>query len=228
MISSLRAAATEARDDPEVRVLVIIGTGRGFCAGFDIGIMKDLDFREAWDLAMTMTAAWSFIRTLPKLTIAALDGVAAGGGFELALVCDLRIAASTAQLGSCEVRINQPTTNGSSYLLARLIGESKAKKLCLSGDTIEADEAARFGLVNAVAEAEAFEETVQAWAEKIASRAPVAVSMVKRCFEEGRTITAEAAVRMEEEAAMNCFRTADQQEGLNAFLEKRPPNWSGR
>lgn len=218
MIVDLRAAAAAARDDPDVRVVVFTGTGRGFCPGFDIGVMKDMD----------MGKAWSFIRTLPKPTIAAINGVAAGGGFELSLVCDLRIAARTARIGSCEVRINQPTTNGSSYLLARLIGESKSKELCLTGDLFDAEEAARVGLVNAVAEPEDFEATVQEWADRIASRAPIAVAHVKRCFEEGRTITADAAVRMEEEAALNCMRTEDQMEGLTAFLEKREPRWAGR
>jgi enoyl-CoA hydratase/carnithine racemase len=228
MIVDLRAAAAAARDDPDVRVVVFTGTGRGFCPGFDIGVMKDMDMGRAWDLATMMTEAWSFIRTLPKPTIAAINGVAAGGGFELSLVCDLRIAARTARIGSCEVRINQPTTNGSSYLLARLIGESKAKELCLTGDLFGAEEAARVGLVNAVAEPEDFEATVQEWADRIASRAPIAVAHVKRCFEEGRTITADAAVRMEEEAALNCMRTEDQMEGLTAFLEKRKPRWAGR
>jgi len=228
MVVDLRAAAAAAADDPAVRVVVFTGTGRGFCPGFDIGVFKGLDMDGAWDIAMVMTEAWSFIRTLPKPTIAALNGVTAGGGFELSLVCDLRIAASTARIGSCEVRINQPTTNGSSYLLARLIGESKAKELCLVGDLFDAEEAARVGLVNAVAEPEELEATVQAWADRIASRAPIAVAHVKRCFEEGRTITADAAVRMEEEAAISCFRTEDQMEGLAAFLEKREPNWAGR
>ena len=228
MISRIHEAAIEARDDSGVRVVVITGTGRGFCPGFDIGLLKDMDVDKGWGLAMEMIAAWAFVRTLPKPTIAAVNGAAVGGGFELALACDLRIAARGAQIGSCEVRINQPTTNGSSYMLARLIGESKAKEVCLVGDTMDADEAARIGLVNAVAEPDAFEDTVQAWADKIASRAPIALTMVKRCFEEGRTITADAAMRMEEEAAINCFRTEDQQEGLQAFLEKRPPIWAGR
>ncbi len=228
MVVDLRDAAAAAADDPAVRVVVFTDTGRGFCPGFDLGVMNDMDMGRAWDLAIVMTEAWSFIRTLPEPTIAAINGVTAGGGFELSLACDLRIAARTARIGSCEVRINQPTTNGSSYLLARLIGESKAKELCLTGDLFDADEAARVGLVNAVAEPEEFEATVQAWADRIASRAPIAVAHVKRCFEEGRTITANAAVRMEEEAAINCFRSEDQAEGLAAFLEKREPRWAGK
>ena len=166
------------------------------------------------------------MRTFPKPTIAALNGVTAGGGFELALSCDLRIAASNARIGSCEVRINQPTTNGSSYLLARLIGESKARELCLTGDIWSADEAERFGLVNAIAPPEEFEDTVQGWADRIASRAPIAVRAVKGFFERGRTMSADQAVQMEEKAAIDCTLTSDQREAFTAFLEKREPRWS--
>ncbi len=175
-----------------------------------------------------MLTTWSSIRTLPIPTIAALNGVTAGGGFELALGCDLRIASRTVKIGSCEVRINQPTTNGSSYLLARLIGESKAKELCLTGDLWSAEEAARVGLVNAVADPENFEDTVQSWANKIASRAPIAVRYVKEFFDKGRTISADAVVEMEEKAALACCFTEDQQEGFNAFLEKREPRWADK
>lgn len=126
------------------------------------------------------------------------------------------------------MRINQPTTNGSSHLLARLIGESKAKELCLTGDIWSAEEAERVGLVNAVADPDEFEQTVQSWADRIASRAPIAVRAVKGFFEQGRTMTTEAAIRMEEKAAIDCCLSADQQEGFAAFLEKREPRWSGR
>jgi enoyl-CoA hydratase len=228
MINSLHRFGLEASEDPDVRVVVITGTGRGFCPGFDIGVFQELstDMNALWGVAEKMLTTWSFIRTLSKPTIAALNGVTAGGGFELALGCDLRIASRTVKIGSCEVRINQPTTNGSSYMLARLIGESKAKELCLTGDLWSADEAARVGLINAVAEPEDFEDTVQSWADKIASRAPIAVRAVKEFFDKGRIITADAAVQMEEKAALACCFTEDQQEGFNAFLQKRQPQWS--
>lgn len=228
MISDVRRAGEDAQADDDIRVVVITGTGRGFCSGFDIKMFSDMDLTEVWHLGKNLTAAWSSIRKLPKPTIAALNGVAAGGGFELALACDLRIAAHDARLGSGEVRINQPTTNGSSFLLSRLIGESKAKELCLTGNIISAEEAARIGLVNAVAEPDQFGETVQNWADKIAGCGPIAVSKVKGFFEQGRTMSADAVVAMEEEAAIDCFLTEDQQEGFSAFLEKRKPSWSGR
>ena len=228
MIATLGELVNEAKTDDEVRVLVITGTGRGFCPGFDIRVFRDMDLNATWTLADRMIAVWTAVRTFPKPTIAALNGVTAGGGFELALSCDLRIAASTARIGSCEVRINQPTTNGSSYLLARLIGESKAKELCLTGDLWSAEQAERYGLVNAVADPAEFAPTVQSWAERIASRAPIAVRAVKRFFEQGRTITADQAVQMEEKAAIDCTLSADQREAFAAFLEKREPRWSNR
>ena len=226
MIGTLGEVLARARDDDDVRVLVVTGTGRGFCPGFDIKLFRDMDLDATWRLADRMIAVWTAVRTFPKPTIAALNGVTAGGGFELALCCDLRIAASNARIGSCEVRINQPTTNGSSYLLARLIGESKARELCLTGDIWSADEAERFGLVNAIAEPEEFEQTVQNWADRIASRAPIAVRAVKGFFERGRTMSADQAVQMEEKAAIDCTLTSDQREAFTAFLEKREPEWS--
>ena len=228
MIATLGERVDEARKDDDVRVLVITGTGRGFCPGFDINVFRDMDLNATWTLADRMIAVWTAVRTFPKPTIAALNGVTAGGGFELALSCDLRIAASTARIGSCEVRINQPTTNGSSYLLARLIGESKAKELCLSGDLWSAAQAERFGLVNAMAEPAELQRTVQDWADRIASRAPIAVRAVKRFFEQGRTISADQAVQMEEKAAIDCTLCEDQREAFAAFQEKRAPRWSNR
>lgn len=228
MIDRLYDFALKAEADSNVRVLVITGTGRGFCPGMDIGLFRQMDLKAIWHIAERMIRSWSKVRKLSKPTIAALNGVTAGGGFELALGCDLRIAASDIQIGSCEVRINQPTTNGSSYMLARLIGESKAKELCLTGDLWSAEEAARVGLINALASPDKLHDTVQQWAERIASRAPIAVSAVKGFFDHGRTISADAAVEMEEKAAIACCLTEDQQEGFAAFLEKRQPIWSGR
>ncbi|MFT5115891.1 MAG: enoyl-CoA hydratase/carnithine racemase [Parasphingorhabdus sp.] len=230
MIESLHHFASEAQDDPDVRVIVITGTGRGFCPGFDIALFQELstNMNELWGVAENLLTTWSFIRTLSKPTIAALNGVTAGGGFELALGCDLRIASRTAKIGSCEVGINQPTTNGSSYMLARLIGESKAKELCFTGDLWSAEEAARVGLVNAVADPDEFEGTVQNWADKISSRAPIAVRAVKDFFEKGRLMSIDSVVEMEEKAALACCFTEDQQEGFNAFLEKREPRWADK
>ncbi len=229
MIREFRAAAEEAERDPNVRVVILSGVGDAFCAGYDIRefqAMKDLN--GIWEVGMLMTGTWSFVRKMSKPTIAAIGGSTAGGGFELSLCCDLRIAKKSAKIGSCEVRMHQPTTNASSQLLARLIGESKAKELALTGDVWDAETAAQFGLVNVAVDDEAFEQTVKEWAERIASRSPVAVSITKSLFESLRLVSADTASSLEEEAAIKCYLMDDMKEGFDAFLNKRPPVWKGQ
>ena len=151
-----------------------------------------------------------------------------GGGFEITLLCDFRIASTSARLGSAEVNINQPMTNGATYLLPRLIGETKAKELGMTGDLIDAEEAVRIGLINTAVDDAELERTVTEWVDKLVSRGPIAVSLVKRCFARSREVDIDTAVMMESDAATECFISADQQEGLRAFLEKRAPRWSGK
>lgn len=228
MIRSLRLAAEDARDDGNVRALVITGTGRAFCAGADIRVMDNGTLADFRDFLIVLTDVWSFIRTFPKPTIAAINGVVVGAGFELTLVCDFRLAAKSARIGSAEVRINQPMTNGSTYLLARLIGEAKAKELGMTGDILAAEEAGRIGLVNAVVEPEALASKIEELVKKLVSRGPIAVAAVKQCFARNRDVDIETAIMVENEAATACFVSADQKEGLRAFLEKREPKWTGK
>jgi enoyl-CoA hydratase len=228
MIYSLKLAAEDARADDAIRALVITGAGRGFCAGADIRVMDNANLEQFRDFLIVLTDVWSFIRTFPKPTIAAINGVVVGAGFELTLVCDFRIASKAARIGSAEVRINQPMTNGSTYLLARLIGETKAKELGMTGDILDAEEAGRIGLVNAVVEPEELESKVGELVEKLVSRGPIAVAAVKQCFARNRDVDIETAIMVENEAATACFVSADQKEGLRAFLEKREPRWAGK
>src|SRR5262249_18174399 len=186
MMRSLKLAAEDARADDNIRALVITGAGRGFCAGADIRVLDTgtlADFRE---FLLVLTEVWSFIRTFPKPTIAAISVVVVGAGFELILVCDFRLAARSARLGSAEVRINQPMTNGSTYMLSHLIGEAKAKELGMTGDILDAEEAGKIGLVNAVVESEALVTKVEELVQKLVSRGPLAVAAVKQCFARNR------------------------------------------
>lgn len=229
MLETFRDFAERADTDDDVRVVVFTGVGRGFCAGYDINEFRTTpDLNGIWRTARILNSTWSYVRRMSKPTIAAINGATAGAGFELSLCCDLRIAKRSARIGSCEVRINQPTTNGSSYMLAKLIGESKAKELCLTGDIWSAETCERFGLVNAVADDETFDDTVREWAERIASRAPMAVRLTKGFFEEGRLMTPDSVISLEEEAAIDCYLSDDMQEGFAAFLEGRDPIWLDR
>lgn len=227
MVSSLHQACADALADPQVRALVFGGAGRGFCAGADIEVMHDADVRSFRAFVNALAKTWSLIRTAPKPTIAAINGVVVGAGFELTLVCDFRIAARSARIGSAEVNINQPMTNGATSLLPRLIGETRAKELGMTGDIIDAAHAERIGLINACVEPEALRARVQEFVAKLVSRGPVAVAQVKQCFARNRAADIETAILVENEAATVCFESADQQEGLRAFLEKRAPRWSG-
>lgn len=228
LVQSLRKAAAAALTDNEVRALVITGAGRGFCAGADIRVMDNANLENFRAFLNNLTDTWSFIRTFPKPTIAAINGVVVGAGFELILVCDFRLAANTARIGSAEVRINQPMTNGSTYLLSRLLGEAKAKEIGMTGDILTAEEAGRIGLVNAVVEPETLVGSVNALVEKLTSRGPIAVSQIKHCIARNRDVDMETAIMVENEAATICFVAEDQKEGLRAFLEKRPPQWTGK
>lgn len=228
LLHSLKRATESAREDPEVAVLVITGAGRGFCAGADINFMLDADLQKFRAFLVLVGDVLTSIRNFPKPTIAAINGPAAGGGFELALQCDFRIAARSARLGSGEVNINQPMTNASTYLLPRLIGEGRAKELAMTGDLLDAEEAARIGLVNRAVDPASLQGEVEELARKLASRGPLAVRLVKKCFARSRDVDVDTAVMSEAEAATRCFLSEDQQEGFRAFLEKRQPDWSGR
>ena len=228
LVGSLRQACENAQEDKSVRAIVFTGAGRGFCAGADIKVMRDARLEDFRTFLNELTQVWSFVRTLPKPTIAAINGVVVGAGFELTLVCDFRIASTAARIGSAEVNINQPMTDGATYILPRLIGETKAKELGMTGDMIDAVEAERIGLINSCVTPEALEETVQALVNTLASRGPIAVAQVKQCFARNRDVDIDTAIMVENEAATECFVSADQQEGLRAFLEKREPNWAGK
>jgi enoyl-CoA hydratase len=228
LIRSLRTAAEDALADNTVRALVLTGAGRGFCAGADIRVLDNAALEHFRAFLDELTTTWSFIRTFPKPTIAAINGVVVGAGFELTLVCDFRIASTTARIGSSEVRINQPMTNASTYLLARLIGEAKAKEIGMTGDILSAEEAIRIGLVNTLVEPAALNRAVEELVQKLASRGPIAVSQIKQCFARNRDVDIDTALLVENEAATTCFVSEDQKEGLRAFLEKREPKWAGK
>ena len=227
LVRSLKQACTAAQEDTQVRAVVFTGAGRGFCAGADISVMEQTRLDDFRTFLHELAATWSLIRTLPKPTIAAINGVVVGAGFELTLVCDFRIAADTARLGSAEVNINQPMTNGATVMLPRLIGETKAKELGLTGNIIDATEAERIGLLNACVQPDALFARVQALVDTLVSRGPIAISQVKQCFARNRDVDMETAIMVENEAATACFVSDDQQEGLRAFREKRAPRWSG-
>lgn len=219
----------DAGDDPAVRVLIITGAGRGFCAGADIKHMERGGTDWFVEMLGAMRESFPRLRRFPKPSIAALNGIAVGGGFELALQCDFRLAAADIMLGSLEVGMGQPMTNGATFLLSRLLGEARAKEIAMLGELLPAARALDIGLVHAVAGDAGLDALTNEWAGRLASRAPLALAEVKRCFERAAGLPdAEAAAALEAEAALACFLSEDQREGLAALRERRAPQFRGR
>ena len=227
IVDGLASGLDQAEADPDVRVIAVTGVGRGFSSGADIHLMDGATPQSFMAFLDRLNAVWLRVRTSPKPVIAALNGVTVGAGFELALLCDFRYAVRGARIGSKEIHINQPMTNGSTFLLPRLIGDGQAKQLCLTGALIPAEEALEMGLITQLADDRAaLEEAVGRLAEEFALGGPQAVSLIKRCLNETGSLT--TSIVIENEAATKCFVSADQKEGLRAFLEKRSPRWTGR
>ncbi len=219
-----------ARNDPQVRCVVITGTGdRAFCAGADIkeragGVSKGTKYY------VTQQATHELFRRIEEFerpVIAAINGVAAGGGLEIALVCDLRIAASTARLGLPEVKLGVLPAAGGTQRLPRLIGEGKAKELMYTGELISAEEALAIGLVNRVVAPEALMDEAMAMARKIAKQPPLAVSFIKRAVNTGMQVGLDSGMQFERFAAAMIVDSEDRKEGMRAFVEKREPVFKG-
>ena len=202
--------------DSEIRALVLTGSGeKAFVAGADIGEMSTLTPEAGEAFGKHGNDVFRRIETLPIPTIAAINGFALGGGCELSMSCDIRICADTAVFG-------QPETGlGGTQRLARLVGPGMAKQLIYTAKNIKADEALRIGLVNAVYPLDELMAAAEKLAETIAKNAPIAVRACKKAINDGLEAKMDDAIVIEEKLFGSCFKTADQIEGMSAFLEKR-------
>ena len=208
--------------DSDIRALVITGSGaKAFVAGADIGEMSTLTPAEGEAFGKHGNDVFRRIETLPIPTIAAVNGFALGGGCELSMACDIRICADTAVFGQPEVGLGITPGFGGTQRLARLVSPGMAKQLIYTARNIKADEAYRIGLVNAVYPAEELLPQAEKLANTIAANAPIAVRACKKAINEGLQVDIDAAVVIEEKLFGSCFKTADQIEGMGAFLEKR-------
>jgi enoyl-CoA hydratase len=208
--------------DEEIRVLVLSGSGeKAFVAGADIGEMSELTKAEGEAFGKKGNDVFRRIETLPIPVIAAVNGYALGGGCELSMACDIRICADTAVFGQPETGLGITPGFGGTQRLSRLVGPGMAKQLIYSAKNIKADEALRIGLVNAVYPQDELMPAAEKLAETIARNAPIAVRACKRAINEGLELPMDEAVQIEEELFGSCFETADQKEGMAAFLEKR-------
>ncbi len=208
--------------DSDIRALVITGSGaKAFVAGADIGEMSTLTPEEGEAFGKHGNDVFRRIETLPIPTIAAVNGFALGGGCELSMACDIRICADTAVFGQPEVGLGITPGFGGTQRLARLVSPGMAKQLIYTARNIKADEAYRIGLVNAVYPVEELLPQAEKLANTIAANAPIAVRACKKAINEGLQVDMDAAVVIEEKLFGSCFKTADQMEGMGAFLEKR-------
>ncbi|MBP2645499.1 MAG: 3-hydroxybutyryl-CoA dehydratase [Firmicutes bacterium] len=215
--------------DSSVKVVIITGSGeKAFVAGADIASMQPYTALEGRSFAKAGQAVFNKLENLPQPVIAAINGFALGGGCELVMACDIRIAAENAKFGQPEVSLGITPGFGGTQRLPRLIGKGRAKELLFTGDTIDAQEAYRLGLANKVISREELMETAKALAEKIMSRSPKAVELCKAAVNEGMDTDLETAVAYEAEVFGLCFATADQKEGMTAFIEKRKAAFSGK
>ncbi len=229
MFRELDEAFDEVTSDPAARVLVITGAGdRAFAAGADIREFVDMSPVAALDFSSNAQRVFRKLETMPKPTIAAVNGFALGGGCELMMACDIAYAADSARVGQPEITLGIIPGAGGTQRLARLVGKQKAKELEMTGDMISAEEALRLGLVCKVVPAAELMNEVRKLCEKLLSKGDVALRMVKEAIEAGSQVDLNTGMEIEAKAWSVCFTTEDHVEGVKAFLEKRKPNFKGR
>ena len=222
VLSDLDELVQTISADADIRALVITGIGeKAFGAGADIGEMSTLTPEEGEAFGKHGNDVFRKLETLPIPTIAAVNGFALGGGCELSMSCDIRICADTAVFGQPEAGLGITPGFGGTQRLARLVGPGMAKQLIYTAKNIKADEAYRIGLVNAVYPLDELMPAAEKMAETIAKNAPIAVRACKKAINEGLEAEMDDAVVIEEKLFGSCFKTADQIEGMSAFLEKR-------
>jgi enoyl-CoA hydratase len=223
----LEAFEQLAHDD-EIRVVVITGAGeKAFIAGADINEFAGMTAIKQ-RAVMKGRRAFDSVEDFPKPVIAMINGFALGGGCELAMSCDIRIASTKAKLGQPEIKLGIIPGGGGTQRLTRLVGEGKAMELILTGDMISAEEAQRLGLVNYVVAPEELEAKTIELANKIAEMSPVALAMAKAAVKNSARTTLREGLDAEVDLFALCFSSEDKEEGVRAFIEKRKPEFKGK
>lgn len=226
--SSLTAALAELREDPDVRAVVITGSGeKAFIAGADIGEFKDAAPVDQHRV-MQETDIYAEIERFPKPVIAMINGFCLGGGCELAMACDVRIAGDKAKLGQPETNLGLIPGGGGTQRLPRLVGQGRAMWLIYSGEMIDAARAEQIGLVDEVVAQDQLAHRTKEIAATIASRSPASLQAAKECVRAAWQMPLEAGLRLEKAWFALLFSTEDMDEGVSAFLERRKPDFKGR
>ncbi len=228
VLSEIGEAFDEASKDSNVNAIILTGEGKAFVAGADISEMSTLNAEQGKAFGEHGAGVFRKIETTPKAVIAAVNGFALGGGCELAMACDIRLASEKAKFGQPEVTLGITPGFSGTQRLSRLVGLGKAKELIFTGNIIGAKEAKEIGLVNEVVEPEKLMEVALEMAKKIASNAQIAVRYSKEAIDRGYQTDINSAIDIEANLFGLCFATEDQKEGMKAFLEKRKAEFKSK
>jgi enoyl-CoA hydratase len=227
--AELSSLVDELEQDRDVRAVIITGKGdRAFAAGADIHDMSNLNNLEILEMCELSRSAFAKLERLPKPVIAAVNGLALGGGCELALACDFRICSEHAKFALPEINLGIIPGGGGTQRLQRLIGQAKAKELLFFGEMIDAQTALQIGLVSQVAPLEQVLDTARQWAAKLAEKPVVAMRLMKTAVNRGANLDLDTALDLEIACFGNAFASEDRKEGMRSFLEKRKPSFVGR
>ena len=214
--------------NPDVRAVIITGAGKkAFVAGADISAMSTMSANDAFVFGAIGKETSVRIEKMPQPVIAAINGLAFGGGCELALTCDFRVASRSAKFGQPEINLGIIPGGGGTQRLARLVGISQAKAMIMLGDAITAEQALQIGLVHEVVEPDQLMPTAVQLAKKLSQKAPIALAMAKRSIQRAVGSDTDDGFEFEIHCFAHCFSTKDQKEGMKAFMEKRLPQFSG-
>jgi enoyl-CoA hydratase len=229
LLAELAAAVVDLGARPDVRCAIVTGAGeKAFAAGADIAAMSEMTPAEARRFAEVGHRVGAALEALAVPVIAAVNGFALGGGCELALACDFIYASDKARFAQPEVNLGVIPGFGGTQRLARRVGDARARELCMTGDMVSAEEALRLGIVNAVVPHAELLPRAREVAKKIATKGPLAIGAVKRVILRGADVPLPTANELEATAFASLFGSADQREGMRAFLEKRAAKFEGR
>ena len=229
MTGELQDVVARLETDGDVRVLIVTGAGRAFCAGADIKERAErLDDMAAARTSAVLSPTFRRLERLPQVSVAAVNGVAAGGGLELAMACDLRIASTEARMALPELTLGILPGAGGTQRLPRLVGPARAKEMMLFGKFVDAPTAEAWGLVNAVAPPGGLMEEARAWASRLLEMPPLSIASIKNAVNVAMDVDLDSGIQYEQRCSALLALTEDRREGHTAFAEKRPPAFVGR
>lgn len=227
LLDGLSETLKEIRGDKDIRVVVVKGAGKNFCAGADVANFEGMKPYEAFQFSQKIQSVFERIEEHPKPVIASIDGFSLGGGLELAMACDLRIASSSAKLGSPEINLGILPGGGGTQRLVRLIGIGNAKELLMLGKVINAEKAENIGLVNKVVPSDDLDIEVEKIAKKLSKKPPIALALLKRIVKYGNNTPLEVGEHLESLGFNSVFATKDAEKGIKAFLQNEDTEFKG-